>query len=134
METGQALRLRRESAETNALTQQLRSVPVALLSVRVPQQLVRVVYEMTPSTVGAKTNGVKSATWLGLVLRVPVEASQLIHAVRKLTFGTVLAGAALFVGAAELRLVAGGQGRGGRTETLWGGQGAVADAEAGRWR
>lgn len=97
-------------------------------------QLVRVVYEVTPSTVGAKTNGVKSAARLGLVLRVPVEASQLLHAVRKLTFGTVLAGAALLVCAAELRLVAGGQGRGGRTETLWRGQGTVADAEAGRWR
>lgn len=92
-------------------------------------------YEVTPSTVRAEADGVKGATRLGLVLRVSVEASQLQHPVSELAFGAIFAGAAFLVGAAELRLVAGGHRRcRGRAEYLRAGQGAVADAETRRRR
>lgn len=113
METTEGLRLRGEAAEADALAE-LRSLSDALLSVCVLQKallLVRVVYEVTAGTVGAESDGVKGATRFGLVLRMPVEASQLFHAVCELAFGPVLAGAAFLVCTAELRLVASGHGR-----------------------
>jgi len=122
--------LRGEAAEANALAEQLRSLSDALLcALGDALLLVRVVYEVAAGAVGAEADGVEGATRLRLVLGMPVEASQLVHAVRELAFGAVLAGAALLVRPAQLRLVASGHGRG-----LGRGQRAVADAQAGRWR
>lgn len=134
METAKGLSLRGEAAEADALAE-LRSLSDALCVLRKPVLLVCVVYEVTPSAVGAEADGVKGATRLGLVLRVSVEASQLLHPVSELAFGAVFAGGAFLVGAAELRLIAGGHWRcRGHSQCLWAGQGAVADAETRRRR
>jgi len=90
-----------------------------------------VVDKVTACAVGAEADGVEGATRLRLVLWMPVEATHLVHAVRKLALGTVLARATLLVRAAQLSLVARGDGRG-RGQRLWGGQRAGADAQAGR--
>lgn len=63
--------------------------------------------KVAAGAVRAEANGVEGAARLRLVLGVPVEASQLIHAVGELALGAVLAGTAFLVGATEFRLVAG---------------------------
>lgn len=134
METTEGLSLRGEAAEADTLAE-LRSLSDALCVLRKPVLLVCVVYEVTPSAVGAEADGVKGATRLGLVLWVSVEASQLLHPMSELAFGAVFAGGAFLVGAAELRLVAGGHRCcRGHSQCLWAGHGAVADAESRRRR
>lgn len=129
----------REACEAEAVAQQRR--PHLLLLWRDAavgsQHLFGVVDEVAAGAVRAEADGVESAARLRLVLGVPAEASQLVHAVGELALGAVLAGAAFLVGAAEFGLVAGGDVRRGRRGSGGqggsdGGQGGVAEAEARR--
>lgn len=64
--------------------------------------------EVAPGAVRAEAYRVESAARLCLVLGVPAEASQLIHAMGELAFGAVLAGSAFLIGATEFGLVPSG--------------------------
>lgn len=118
----------RKTGEADALAQQARALPggargLALGLLRL--LLVGVVDEVAARAVRTEAHCVESAARLGFVLRVPVEAAQLLGAVRELALGAVLARAALLVRTAELGFVARGHGR--HRRLSWGGRG---DAQA----
>lgn len=71
-------------------------------------ELIRVVNEVAAGTVWTEAYGVERAAGLCLIFGMTVEASQLVHAVSKLALGTVLAGPAFLICAAQFRLVSSG--------------------------
>lgn len=71
-------------------------------------ELIRIVNEVAAGTVRTEAYGVECAAGLCLIFGMTVEASQLVHAVSKLALGTVLAGPAFLICAAQFRLVSSG--------------------------
>lgn len=71
-------------------------------------ELISIVDEVAAGAVWAETYCVESAARLCLVLGMPAEASQLVHAVGKLALGAILAGPAFLKGATEFCLVPSG--------------------------
>lgn len=124
-------RLRGETGEADALTHELWTLSHLLPGVwrRATQAyFICVVDKVTACAIGAEADGVKGTTRLRLVLWMSVEAPHLIHAMSELTFGPVLAGAILFVCAAQLGLITRRDGR------SWGlGRGQRAGAYAQAW-
>lgn len=71
-------------------------------------ELIRVVNEVAAGAIRTEADGVERAAGLCLIFGMAVEASQLVHAVSKLALGTVLAGPAFLIRAAQFRLVSSG--------------------------
>lgn len=66
-----------------------------------------VVNKVATDAIGTEAHGVERAAGLRLVLRVPVEVTQLLGTVGKLALAAILAHAAFGICAAQLCLVAG---------------------------
>ena len=73
---------------------------------RVVACLFGIVDEMATRSVGAKANGVESATQFRFVFRMTDETAKLVKSVSKLTFIAIFARSILFIRSTEFRLVA----------------------------
>lgn len=70
-----------------------------------PTALFSIVDEVAARTIWTETDGVEGAAQLSLVLRMAAQTTQLLHAMGKLAFIAIFAGAVLLKRPAQLRLV-----------------------------